>query len=90
VVVREVVRDGGGGGGSMSYPTLTKTNYTEWAILMRVALQGAGLWDVVEFDEGTERQERQALGAIYVLSHRRWYPCWRRRTTPKRRGTRSR
>jgi hypothetical protein len=64
VVVCEVVRDGGGGGGSVSYPTLTKTNYTEWAILMRVALQGAGLWDVVEFDEGTERQERQALGAI--------------------------
>jgi hypothetical protein len=63
VVVREVVRDGGGGG-TVSYPTLTKANYTEWAILMRVALQGAGLWDVVEFDEGTERQERQALGAI--------------------------
>jgi hypothetical protein len=67
VVVREVVRDGGGSGGSMSYPTLMKMNYTEWAILMRVALQGACLWDVVEFNEGTERQERQAwqeLGAI--------------------------
>jgi hypothetical protein len=38
VVVREVVRDGGGSGGSVSYPTLMKTHYTEWAILMRVAL----------------------------------------------------
>jgi hypothetical protein len=64
VVVREVIRDGGGGGGSVSYPMLTKTNYTEWAILMQVTLRGAGLWDVIEFNEGTGRQEGQVLGAI--------------------------
>jgi hypothetical protein len=40
IVVREVVREGGGG--AVTYPPLTKTNYTEWAILMRVQLQGAG------------------------------------------------
>jgi hypothetical protein len=68
MVVREIVREssGGGGGGGVvtSWPTLTKTNYTEWAILMRVQLQGAGLWDAVDTDDATERQERQALGAI--------------------------
>jgi hypothetical protein len=54
----------GGGAGIVSWPILTKTNYTEWAILMRVQLQGAGLWDAVETDDVPGRQERQALGAI--------------------------
>jgi hypothetical protein len=31
---------------------------------MRVKLQGAGLWEAVDANDGTERQERQALGAI--------------------------
>ena len=64
-MVREVVRESeGSGGGAVTYPPLTKTNYTEWAILMRVQLQGAGLWEAVEFDTAPERQERQAFGAI--------------------------
>ncbi|KAG8095136.1 hypothetical protein GUJ93_ZPchr0012g20236 [Zizania palustris] len=63
IVVREIVREGGGSG-AMSYPSLTKTNYTEWSIIMRVQLQGAGLWEAVETGEASERQERQALGAI--------------------------
>ena len=37
IVVREVVRDSGAaGGGAMHLPMLTRTNYNEWAILMRV------------------------------------------------------
>lgn len=63
-MVREIVREGGGGGGSVTFPTLTKTNYQEWRILMRIALQGAGLWEAVDTGDATERQERQALGAI--------------------------
>jgi hypothetical protein len=36
-VVREIVRESdGGGSGAVTWPTLTKTNYTEWAIHMRV------------------------------------------------------
>jgi hypothetical protein len=62
-VVREIVRESGGGG-AVTYPPLTKTNYTKWAILMRVQLQGAGLWEAVEFDTAPERQERLAFGAI--------------------------
>jgi hypothetical protein len=58
-VVRET-----GGGATVTFPTLTKTNYTEWAILMRIALQGASLWEAVDTGEAKERQEHQALGAI--------------------------
>jgi hypothetical protein len=61
VVVRETVVRETGGGGSANWPTLTSTNYTEWAILMRVQLQGAGLWDAVDTDDAPERQ---ALGTI--------------------------
>ena len=61
--MREIVRKGGSGGPS-TWTTLTKTNYTEWSILMRVQLQGAGLWDAVEHDDGTKRQERQAFGIL--------------------------
>ena len=62
--MRETIVRETGGSGSTSWPTLTKTNYTEWAILMRVKLQGAGLWDAIETGDAPERQERQALGAI--------------------------
>jgi hypothetical protein len=30
-----------------NFPVLTKTNYYDWAALMRVMLQARGLWDVV-------------------------------------------
>ncbi|KAK1694270.1 hypothetical protein QYE76_010967 [Lolium multiflorum] len=47
IVVRErVIRDGGG---NAQYPTLTRTNYAEWAMVMRVQLQTAHLWDVIEY-----------------------------------------
>jgi hypothetical protein len=40
-VIREV-RDGS------SYPTLTKMNYSDWALLMKVKLKARGLWAAVE------------------------------------------
>jgi len=64
IVVRETVAREGGGGSSTTWPILTKSNYTEWAILMRVKLRAAGLWDAVEEDDAPGRVERQALGAI--------------------------
>jgi hypothetical protein len=33
------------------WPTLTRTNYADWAVLMRVQLQVHGLWDAVNEDE---------------------------------------
>jgi hypothetical protein len=56
ILVREIVRESSGG--VVSWPTLTKTNYTEWAILLRVKLQGAGLWEAVDTDDAPGRQQR--------------------------------
>jgi hypothetical protein len=60
IVVREIVQESGGGG-SGKWPMLTKTNYTEWAILMQVQLHSAILWDDIDTGDATARQE---LGAI--------------------------
>ncbi|KAK1607591.1 hypothetical protein QYE76_031264 [Lolium multiflorum] len=49
---------------TMNWPTPTKTNYTEWDILMRVQLQGAVLWEAVDTGDAADRLERQGLGAI--------------------------
>jgi hypothetical protein len=38
--VQRVIREVGGGS---SYPTLTKTNYSDWALLMKVKLKARGL-----------------------------------------------
>jgi hypothetical protein len=46
------------------YLTLTRTNYTEWSLVMKVNLQAAGLWDVIEFGAGDYRDDRTALAAI--------------------------
>jgi hypothetical protein len=35
-------------GGGSSYPTLTKANYFNWALLMKVKLKERGLWKAVE------------------------------------------
>jgi hypothetical protein len=63
-MVRETIMWKTGGGAAVTVPTLTNTNYTEWAILMRIALQDAGLWEAVDTGEATEWQEHQVLGAI--------------------------
>ncbi|XP_062179504.1 uncharacterized protein LOC133884164 [Phragmites australis] len=54
-------------GGSVQYPTLTRTNYQDWSLLMRVNLQAQGLWQAVEPEEGEVveyREDRLALAAI--------------------------
>jgi hypothetical protein len=42
--IQAIVRDVGPGGG---WPTLTKTNYVEWATVMRVRLQVRHMWEAV-------------------------------------------
>jgi hypothetical protein len=40
VVIQRVIREVGGGS---SYPALTKTNYSNWALLMKVKLKARAL-----------------------------------------------
>ncbi|KAK1677159.1 hypothetical protein QYE76_038007 [Lolium multiflorum] len=46
------------------WPTLTRTNYADWAVLMRVQLQVHGLWDSMNEDECEEHEDRAALSAL--------------------------
>jgi membrane protein involved in colicin uptake len=46
--VQAVVRDIGPDGG---WPTLTKTNYVEWAVVMRVRLQIHHMWEAVRYGD---------------------------------------
>jgi hypothetical protein len=46
------------------YPVLTRTNYTDWALVMRVNLQVAGLWDVIDRGAGDYREDRNALATL--------------------------
>jgi hypothetical protein len=51
-------------GGSAQYPILTRTNYPEWAMVMRVQLQAAHLWDAIEFGPDEDGDNRAALAAL--------------------------
>jgi uncharacterized membrane protein YgcG len=56
-VIREV-------GGGSSYPTLTKTNYSDWALLMKVKLKVRGLWSVIEFGGGDHQEDMMTLDVL--------------------------
>lgn len=45
VVQERVVRETTG---SVVYPTLTMTNYTDWALVMRMNLKTQGLWAAID------------------------------------------
>ena len=51
-------------GSSGNWPQLTKTNYNEWALLMKLKLQARHLWDVVDTRDGEYHDDRTALEAI--------------------------
>lgn len=61
VVVERVVKEATG---SVVYPTLTRTNYTEWALVMKVNLQAQGLWAAIDPGQADEQADRLALSAI--------------------------
>jgi hypothetical protein len=57
-VVREI------GVGPANWPLLTKTNYTEWALIMEIKLQARNLWEAIEPGDVTLQEDRMALDAI--------------------------
>jgi hypothetical protein len=57
-VVREI------GVGPANWPLLTKTNYTEWALIMKIKLQVRNLWEAIEPGDVTLQEDRMALDTI--------------------------
>ena len=74
VVIKRVIREMTA---SVQYPMLTRSNYNEWALLMRGNLQVQGLWHIVEPEEGETieyREDQLASLPYYSLYLQR---CWR-------------
>jgi hypothetical protein len=61
VLIHRVIRDVGDGS---SYSTLTKTNYSNWALLMKVKLKARALWSVIENSSADQQEEMMALDAL--------------------------
>jgi hypothetical protein len=51
-------------GGESSYPALTKTNYSNWVLLMKVKLKAWTLWSVIENGIADQQEEKMALDAL--------------------------
>ena len=51
-------------GGPVNWPLLTRTNYTERALLMNVKMKAWNLWDAVEFGGTGTQEEMLALDTI--------------------------
>ena len=59
-VVERIVHGGGGAPPMM----LTRTNYSDWAMITKLQLQADELWHVVETGQGTARDDRRAMIAL--------------------------
>jgi hypothetical protein len=47
-----------------NYPILTKSNYDQWSLLMRIKMEAWGLWAAVDPDSVEFQVDRMALDAI--------------------------
>lgn len=60
-------------GVGLSYLMLARSNYTVWAIKMRVFMQAHGVWDAIDPKDSNskvdERKDKTALAAIYQGIH---------------------
>jgi hypothetical protein len=50
--------------GPANYPMLTKTNYNEWSLLMKIKLEARCLWNAVDPGDVEFHVDRMALDAI--------------------------
>ena len=62
VVVRTVREVSG-----ISWPTLTRTNYGEWAVTMKVKLRARRLWNAIDKGTNNEEDDMSALEAIVAV-----------------------
>ena len=59
-VVKKMVRDVGGA----QYPMLTRMNYAEWVVLMKVMFKARRLWAAVTVGTADEEDDQSAMEAI--------------------------
>jgi hypothetical protein len=59
--IHAIVRDVDPGGG---WPTLTKTNYVEWAAVTRIRLQVRHMWEAARYCDVDYYEDRRALDAL--------------------------
>ena len=59
-LIKKMVRDIG----SAQYPMLTRTNYDEWLVLMKVMLKARRLWAAVTVGTADEDEDQPAIEAI--------------------------
>lgn len=54
---------------ALSYPMLTKSNYTAWSMKMRAVMRAHGIWEAVEPTDPKvdvdEKVDRVAIAAVY-------------------------
>jgi hypothetical protein len=43
---------------------LTKTNYTEWSMVVKVKMQARHMWDAVQYGDADFAEDRRALEAL--------------------------
>jgi hypothetical protein len=58
-----VVKESGGA----KYPTLTRSNYTHWSLVMKVMRQARNLWDAIEYGD-CDLQEDCMAREVLILS----------------------
>jgi hypothetical protein len=61
VLIQRVIHEVGS---RRSYPSLTKTNYSDWALLMKVKLKVRTLWSVIKDGGADQHEEKMALDAL--------------------------
>jgi hypothetical protein len=80
VVIQRVIREVGGGS---SYPALTKTNYSNWALLMKVKLKARALWSVIENSGADQQEEMMALNTLRGVVPSEMVPTITKKETSK-------
>lgn len=64
VVIHERVQDRYVPSGTVAWPSLTATNYIEWAMVMQVNMEARFLWDAVEGNPSSTAHDKAAHAAI--------------------------
>jgi len=80
VVIERIIREGSSSG---NWPQLTRTNYNEWSLRMKLKMQARHLWDAVEYDDVEFDDDHSALDSIYSAVPAEMVPALATKATAK-------